>query len=160
MFGARDIVWAAAVCLLLNLALYYRPLWGARSFIRDEAKDGFGIAYDGHRFINGQPIKSPLKAGTIYDPMKVAVMKRRFRIDAEHMSWNGKEAEFVVRHTILINGSTDEDSDVSYDAHVKLERVGSSWEYNAFEIRGGGEVGNLTGTNPFATAARLSRQGG
>lgn len=160
MINVRDIIWAAVICLFLTLGIYYRPAWDARSFVREQAEDGFRIAYDGHRFISGEPIVSPQKSGTHHDPLKIGVLRRRFYIEAERVAWNGASAEFVVRHLIRLEGNTIEGEDASQDIHVRLERTNRGWAYTHFRVRGQGAVEDLDAGNPFATAASRAKPRG
>ena len=153
MFKGRDFAWALAICLGLTLFFHYRPLWSARRFVQEQSLTGFQSAYAGSRWVSGQLITSERAAGAEQNVFAPIVMARRLNIQGETVSFDGKRAEFVVKHVVkLAGGVPGQDEDVT-DVHVKLHRRGSRWTYEHFQVRGRDPVEAVSG-NPWTEAVR------
>ena len=146
----RDWLWALGICAALVLAFYYRPLWSARRFLQRESENGFLEAYEGHRWMSGAIIARDGRAGAVTDATAPPVLARRFEIEAEHITFNGRRAEFVVRHVIKLAGSTPGGEDRTRQVHVKLRRRGSGWAYEHFQARGSAALDLPMDDNPWA----------
>lgn len=149
VFGARDMVWSVVICAAALVYVQCRPAWSARRFIEREAEVGFQQAFARHRFVDGELITTVGK-GAHLDPLAPVVTVHDVDITAERLAWNGKSADFVVRHRIELQ----DDTDASMEVHVRIEMRGSSWVYTLFEVRGAGELPQPNADNPWARALR------
>lgn len=149
----RDWLWALGICAALTLVFYYRPLWSARRFVQQESEQGFLEAYAGHRWMSGAIIEASGSSGAVTDPMATPVLTRRLNIEAEDISFNGRRAEFVVRHVIRVADHTPGGEDRSEQIHVKLHRRGSRWEYEHFQALGRPALELPADENPWALTA-------
>jgi hypothetical protein len=145
VFGVRDVVWGAALCGALMFVFHYRPLWGARHFVRTDSEDAFRAAYRGRRWVGGEIIAPRGESGGVVDPAAWSVRSEDLHIIAEELNWTGSHAELVVRHRIVIdNGEAKE-----MTAYVKLDRRGGRWHYEHFEVRGKSPHEQPITGNPF-----------
>jgi len=149
--GARDLVWAALICLGLNYYLHTRPLGQARKFVEKEAVEGFRRAFAGHNLISGEVITPQAGTRTLDDKTLSRVQVRRLNVKAEQLAWDGKHAEFVVHHLVKIEDGTTEGRDVGHQVHVALEKDGDGWQYSTFQVLGEAMPGDTSG-NPWAAA--------
>lgn len=149
--GARDLIWAALICLGLNYYLHTRPLGEARKFVEKESLEGFRRAFMGHKFVTGELVTPQSGARVLDDKTRAMVQVRRLNVKAEQLAWDGKHAEFVVHHLIKIEDGTTEGRDVGQQVHVALEKDGSDWQYSTFQVLGQAAPGDTTG-NPWETA--------
>lgn len=157
MFGVRDLVWSAIICGVLSYFVQCRPAMSARRFVERECDAAFEQAYAGHRYLNGEIVGS---GGGYVDPMAPAVVLRRLEIEAQEGSWNGKRAEFVVRHLVQLGGTGADGTDASHDIHLRLERRDARWVYTLFQVRGQPPLDDPGEGNPFARAfSSTSAQG-
>lgn len=139
MLETRDVVYAVLIAVAMSVFFHYRPLYSARSFIKDDAKEGFEVAYHGFRWMSGEVI-GPEGSGAEVDPMRPPVQKQRLMIDAEYLKWSGREAEFYVRHVIRVNDGSLEGEERGREAHIKIRRRGSDWVYTLFKVRDGPSI--------------------
>jgi hypothetical protein len=134
--GPRDLIWAVLICLGLNYYLHTRPLGQARSFMERESLEGFRRAFIGHKFLTGELIM-PQAGGKVFeDTHSSPVNTRQLDVQAEELAWDGRRAEFVVRHLVTVVDGTPEGTDVGHQVHVTLEKDGGDWHYGQFQVLG------------------------
>jgi hypothetical protein len=153
----RDVFWSLAICAALNFIYHYRPLWSARSFVEEQAAEGFEGAYAGYRYAFGDDLVAPGGRG-LDDRMRPRIRARRVNIRASEMSWSGDRAEFVVQYRLALEDGSPDGEDISEDMHVVLQRERGRWRYGHFETRELGPDADPNRGNPWERALRAGRE--